>query len=88
METSNKFFYIFLNIKGALYTADWIKFVPFNNLNLTDRLFTNDLSFSGTQVVSTVTGNIPVGFSLAVIGVCIVLMIVTMFDSFRKRDIV
>lgn len=77
-----------MQIVNLFVKADWIKFVPFNNLNLTDRLFTNDLSFSGTQVVSTVTGNIPVGFSLAVIGVCIVLMIVTMFDSFRKRDIV
>ncbi len=26
MERDKQFFYIFLNIKGALYTADWIKF--------------------------------------------------------------
>ena len=77
-----------MQIVNLFVKADWIKYVPFNNLSLTDRLFTNDISFTGTQAVSTITGNIPVGFSLAVIGVCIVLMIVTMFDSFRKRDIV
>ncbi|MBE5735030.1 MAG: hypothetical protein E7361_01080 [Clostridiales bacterium] len=26
MERDKKFYYIFINIKGALYTADWIKF--------------------------------------------------------------
>ena len=32
METNNNFFYIFLNIKGALYTADWVKFIQSANL--------------------------------------------------------
>ncbi len=27
MKTNTKFYYIFINIKGALYTADWIKFI-------------------------------------------------------------
>ena len=33
METNNRFFYIFLNIKGALYTADWVKFIQSANLS-------------------------------------------------------
>ena len=39
-------------------------------------------------MISNITGNISVGFSVAVLGVCAVLMIITMFDSFRKRDII
>ncbi len=27
MERDNRFFYVFINVKGALYTKDWIKFV-------------------------------------------------------------
>lgn len=68
--------------------ADWVKFVPLSNLSLTDRMFTNDLSYSATTLVNSITGDIPVGFSFAVLGVTALIMIVTMFDSFRKRDII
>lgn len=76
-----------MQILNMFVKSDWIKFVPFNNLSLADRIFTNDVSYSASSMVSSLTGNIPVGFSLAVLGVCAVIMIVTMFDSFRKRDI-
>lgn len=76
------------NIINMFVTADWIKFIPFNNLSLADKIFTNDISYSASSLVDTITGNITVGFSLSVLGVCAVIMIVTMFDSFRKRDII
>ena len=76
-----------MQIVNLFVKADWVKFIPLNNLSLVDRIFTNDLSYTASSLVSSVTGNIPVGFSLAVLGVCSLLMIVTMFDSFRKRDI-
>lgn len=76
-----------MSILNMFITSDWIKFVPFNNLGLADRIFTNDISYSASQIVSTATGNIAVGFSLAVLGVTALIMIITMFDSFNKRDI-
>lgn len=77
-----------MQIINIFVKSDWIKFIPFNNLSLTDRIFTNDVSYTATTMINNITGNISVGFSLAVLGVCSVLMIITMFDSFRKRDIV
>lgn len=68
-------------------TSDWTKFIPFNNLSLADRIFTNDVSYSASTMVNSVIGNTTVSFSLCVLGVSAILMIVTMFDSFRKRDI-
>lgn len=67
--------------------AEWLKFIPFNNLTLADRIFTGDVSYSASAMVSSLTGNISVPFSLAVLGVTALIMIVTMFDSFRKRDL-
>lgn len=77
-----------MQILNMTIKADWIKFIPFNNLEMADRIFTNDMSYSASVMVNSVIGNIPVIFSLAVLGVSAVLMLVTMFDSFRKKDIV
>lgn len=77
-----------MQILNLLIKKDWMRFIPFNNLELSSRIFTNDMSYSATTLVSNITGNISVSFSLGVLGVCAILMIITMFDSFRKRDIV
>ena len=77
-----------MQIINLLVKVDWIKFIPFNNLSLQSRIFTSDVSYSASSMISGITGNISIGFSIAVLGVCVFLMIVTMFDSFRKRDIV
>lgn len=69
-------------------SADWIKFIPFNNLGLADRIFANNISYTATQSMPNLLGNLSIGFSLSVLAVCSVLMIITMFDSFNKRDIV
>ncbi len=77
-----------MQIINIFVKSDWTKFIPFNNLSLTDRIFTSDVSYTASSMVSNLTANIPVSFSFAVLGVCVLIMIVTMFDSFRKRDIV
>lgn len=79
---------IVMQIVNMLITADWIKFIPFNNMNLTGRIFANTVSYTSMQMASEAMNNVSVGFSLAVLGVCAVLMVVSMFDSFNKRDIV
>ena len=76
-----------MQILNLFIKSEWLKFIPFNNLTLADRIFTSDVSYSATSMVSSLTGNISVQFSLGVLAVCAVIMIVTMFDSFRKRDL-
>lgn len=77
---------IIMQLINAYISADWVKFIPFNNLGLADRILTNNISYQMAQSMTTVNG-ISTGFSLAVLAVCAVLMITTMFDSFNKRDI-
>lgn len=77
-----------MQIVNMFVKSEWTKFIPFNNLSLADRIFTNDISYSASSLVTSITGGIPVNFSLAVLGVCCVIMIVSMFDSFRKKDII
>lgn len=79
---------IVMQIVNQLITADWIKFIPFNNFGLADKIFANNISYMTEQTMSGFTNNVSVGFSLSVLAVCSILMIITMFDSFNKRDIV
>ena len=69
---------------------DWIRFVPFNNLDIADKIFNKSTSAiqlmaNGSDSFATSTS---LGFSLGVLGVCAILMLVTMYDSFNKRDII
>lgn len=77
-----------MQIVNTFITADWIKFVPFNNLGLADKIFANNVSYLAMQNASSFMNNVSITFSLSVLAVCAVLMIITMFDSFNKRDIV
>lgn len=76
-----------MSIINMLVKADWIKFIPFNNMGLTDKIFKNTMMYSDIQMTSEFLNNVSVTFSLCVLGVCCILMLVTMFDSFNKRDI-
>lgn len=79
---------IIMGIINQFITADWIKFIPFNNLGLADKIFANNLSYVAMQSASSMLNNVSIGFSASVLTVCSILMIITMFDSFNKRDIV
>ena len=73
-------------IINSYIKKDWIKIIPFNNLNIVDKIFPNFKSMLSTGLENTTT--IPLGFSLIVLLVCMILMLVTMYDSFNKRDII
>ena len=73
-------------IINSYIKKDWIKIIPFNNLNIADKIFPNFKSMLSTGLENTTTTSL--GFSLAVLGVCAILMFVTMYDSFNKRDII
>ena len=78
---------IVMNILNLYITADWIKYIPFNNLGIADKIFSNNISFSTMQMTSELLSKVTMGFSISVLIVCVILMIVSMFDSFNKRDI-
>ena len=81
---------IVMLIINQFVKKDWVRFVPFNNLNISEKIFSNSTSLAqmlldGTDTFAKSTS---LGFSLCVLGVCAILMIVTMYDSFNKRDII
>ena len=73
-------------IINAYIKKDWVKLIPFNNLNIVDKIFPDFQSMMSTGLENTTTTSL--GFSLAVLSVCAILMFVTMYDSFNKRDII
>lgn len=78
---------IVMNLINFYIKADWVKFIPFNNFGIADKIFTSGASYTTMQMASEAINNVSVWFSLGVLGVSTLLMIITMFDSFNKRDI-
>ena len=76
-----------MTLINYLVKSDWIKFIPFNNMNLTGKIFTNLNSYADIQAQSVYLNNVSIKFSLCVLAICSILMLITMFDSFNKRDI-
>lgn len=79
---------IAMSIINSFIKSEWIKFVPFNNLNIFDKIFTNYTSPINFSMGTSFTSTTSLTFSLAVLGVCAILMLVTTYDSFNKRDII
>ena len=81
---------IVMMILNQFIKKDWIRFVPFNNLNIAEKIFSNSTNLSqmlldGTDTFAKSTS---LSFSLCVLAVCAILMLLTMYDSFNKRDII
>ena len=79
---------IAMQIINQFITKDWVKFIPFNNLNLTTKIFPNATDMTSMMFGTNFATSTSLIFSLAVLGVCAFLMLVTMYDSFNKRDII
>ena len=80
---------ILMAILNSFIKKDWIRFIPFNNLNIYSKIFPNAeniMDIFGTT--GTFATNTSLLFSLSVLGVCTILMLVTMYDSFNHRDII
>ena len=80
---------ILMAILNMYIKSDWIRFVPFNNLNIYSKIFpnvTNVMDIFGTT--GSFATSTSLAFSLGVLGVCTILMLVTMYDSFNNRDII
>ena len=80
---------IIMAILNMYIKSEWIRFVPFNNLNIYSKIFPNATDimnvFGSTGGFATST---PLVFSIGVLAVCTILMLVTMYDSFNHRDII
>ena len=79
---------IAMQILNQFITKDWVRFITFNNLNLTTKIFPNATDMTSMMFGTNFATSTTLGFSLAVIGICAFLMLVTMYDSFNKRDII
>ncbi|NJD02436.1 MAG: hypothetical protein FIA99_07540 [Ruminiclostridium sp.] len=70
--------------------GEWLKFIPFNNLSFSTRLFPydtlNQIMDQGSSGMVSVVNN-SILFSLCYIAVLIFCMGYTAFDSFNRRDI-
>lgn len=78
---------IAMAIINQFVKKDWVKFIPFNNLNIADKIFPNfenPMAMLGTSFATSTS----LQFSLGVLIVCAVLMLVTTYDSFNNRDII
>lgn len=78
---------VVMAIINQFIEKEWIRFVPFNNLNIADKIFPdfeNPMKLFG----ETFATNTSLAFSLGVLAVCSILMLVTAYDSFNKRDII
>lgn len=78
---------IAMAIINSYITKDWVHFIPFNNLNIADKIFPNfenPIAMFGESFATSTS----LAFSLGVLAVCAVLMLVTAYDSFNNRDII
>ena len=79
---------IMMLIINTYIKKDWIKFIPFNNLDIASKIFTNFTNPMTISAPNSFVQNTSLVFSIGVLGVCAILMLVTMYDSFNKRDII
>lgn len=81
---------IIMAIINSYISMEWVKFIPFNNMNLTNRIFENSVSLvqmNSGYYISSIVASITLSFSICVLVVCAILIVSTMFDSFNKKDI-
>ncbi len=70
----------------ALFSGEWVKFIPLIHTDLSSRVFPMQGGFA--VAIEELMSNMPsVTFSVVYLAVAAVLMLVTMYDSFNRRDI-
>ena len=75
-----------MSIVNTYIKIDWVKFIPFNNLKLAEKVFPNFENITGFTQNIGMSGSL--GFSLIILSVCSILMLVSAYDSFNNKDIV
>ena len=79
------------SIVSSLITAfakgEWVKFLPFSNMDVTGRVFPYDTTLAMLGGTTAGAVSTTIAFSLITIAVFLLLMGYTAFDSFTRRDI-
>lgn len=66
-------------------SSEWLMFNPLNSIGITEKIFVNATNFMGLGFPKL---DLSLQFCLITLIICCILMMVTAFDSFRKRELV
>lgn len=84
---------IVISIINQFSTGEWIKYLPFNNLNIAEMVFPYTEDLYGSMMTMGILGienpvlsSISTSFSLCYLGILMICMWYTAFDSFTRRD--
>ncbi|MDD3304121.1 MAG: ABC transporter permease subunit [Clostridia bacterium] len=81
---------IFMNFLNKIIQMEWIKYIPFNNFDVTSRLFSNTVNMPQTLFnykENILVNSITFDFSICVTLLCIILITIITFLTFRKKAI-
>lgn len=78
---------ILMMILNQFIKKDWIRYIPFNNLDIASKIFPNAINPISMNIESFATST-SLSFSVMVLAICAILMLVTTYDSFNHRDII
>lgn len=82
---------IFLEYFNSIVNKEWLKFIPFNNFNLTHKIFSkgaDDINiYNWAPIHNEIVSSVDLKFSIIVILICAALLLITAIDSFRKKEI-
>lgn len=79
-----------VNILNLFSSGEWLKFIPFNHMDLAEKLFPKILlsnSFMQDGIFPRISDNISAAFTAVYILVLSLSMLYIAFDSFTRRDI-
>jgi ABC-2 type transport system permease protein len=77
---------IIMSLLNSLLNVDWLKYLPINNFNLVSKALPT-YNFTTDNMLATVSANTTLEFSVIVLTITAILLLITMFESFNKRDI-
>jgi len=83
----------YIGVPTAIYIIqqfvklDFLKYLPFDNFDLRSKVLPFD-TYTSTLAINNSYNNTTLQFSLIVLGITAFLLLVTMFESFNKKDII
>jgi len=78
---------IVMAILNSLLRVDWLKYLPIDNFSLVSKVLPT-YNFTTDNMLSNASANTTLEFSIIVLSVTAILLLITMFESFNKRDII
>jgi len=76
---------IVMGVLNSLMQVDWLKYLPINNFNLASKALPR-YDFTINNMMPNMSANTTLSFSLIVLSITAILLLISMFESFNKRD--